>query len=43
VAGKSHTLAAVADGTAKGWGLNTNGQVGDGTTTQRTKPVAIGL
>jgi alpha-tubulin suppressor-like RCC1 family protein len=40
-AGASHTCAALADGTAKCWGLNTNGQLGDNSTTQRTSPVLV--
>ena len=48
VAGGSHTLALVPSVTlapraGAAWGLNTNGQVGDGTTTQRTSPVALAL
>lgn len=37
-----HTLAIRADGTLWGWGHNTYGQVGDGTTTRRLSPVQIG-
>jgi hypothetical protein len=31
----------LADGTARCWGNNERGQIGDGTTTQRTSPVAV--
>jgi alpha-tubulin suppressor-like RCC1 family protein len=40
--GGSHTVAVKYDGTLWGWGLNGYGQVGDGTTTDRTAPVQIG-
>jgi alpha-tubulin suppressor-like RCC1 family protein len=40
-AGTSHSLALMADGTARGWGYNTSGQVGDGSTTLRTRPQAV--
>lgn len=40
-AGFYHSLAIKADGTAWGWGMNTNGQVGDGSTTSRDVPVQI--
>jgi alpha-tubulin suppressor-like RCC1 family protein len=39
--GTSHTLALCTDGTLHAWGLNTNGQLGDGTTTTRSSPVNI--
>ena len=38
--GSYHTCA-VADGKAYCWGLNNNGQVGDGSTTNRTSPVLL--
>jgi hypothetical protein len=34
-----HTLALSSDGTVWGWGFNEAGQLGDGTTTERTAPV----
>jgi len=36
------SLAIKTDGTLWGWGLNSSGQVGDGTTTNRSSPVQIG-
>jgi alpha-tubulin suppressor-like RCC1 family protein len=39
--GQNFSCALETDGTARCWGLNTNGQLGDGTTTQRTTPVAV--
>jgi len=39
--GSTHSCAALSDGTAKCWGGNWNGQIGDGTATQRTTPVAV--
>lgn len=39
-AGNNFTCA-VADGLPYCWGLNSNGQLGDGTTTQRTSPVLV--
>ena len=40
-AGDSHTLAVDRLGIAYGWGGNEFGQVGDGSTVQRNKPVAV--
>ena len=39
--GTGHTLALTSDGKIYAWGLNTNGQIGDNTTTQRNSPVAV--
>jgi alpha-tubulin suppressor-like RCC1 family protein len=41
VAGRLHTCARMSDGTARCWGANANGQIGDGTTTQRLLPVVV--
>ena len=40
-AGNSHSLALKADGTVLAWGLNNYGQLGDGTTTNRSWPVLL--
>jgi alpha-tubulin suppressor-like RCC1 family protein len=40
-AGADHSLALTSTGTVKSWGLNTQGQLGDGSTTQRTSPVSV--
>jgi alpha-tubulin suppressor-like RCC1 family protein len=40
-AGGYHTLALRSDGTVWAWGYNLNGQLGDGTTTQRPTPFQI--
>ncbi|HLZ19492.1 MAG TPA: hypothetical protein VKO67_07750, partial [Smithellaceae bacterium] len=37
-AGGYHSLALTESGAAKSWGFNSNGQLGDGTTTRRTTP-----
>ena len=42
-AGNNHSLALSSDGTVLAWGRNTEGQLGDGTTTSRTTPVAVRL
>lgn len=42
LSGNGHTLALVG-GTLYGWGTNKDGQIGDGTTTNRSSPVNTGL
>jgi alpha-tubulin suppressor-like RCC1 family protein len=37
-----HTCAVKTDGTLWCWGLNSSGEVGDGTTTPRPSPVQVG-
>lgn len=37
----THTLALGEDGFAYGWGTNSNGRIGDGSTSQRNVPVQI--
>ena len=41
VAGDTHSLALKSDGTVWAWGNNGSGQLGDGTTTQRSNPVQV--
>ncbi len=41
-AGGYHTVEILEDGTLWGWGYNGSGQLGDGTTTDRTSPTQIG-
>ncbi|REE98420.1 S8 family serine peptidase [Thermomonospora umbrina] len=40
-AGSAHALAVKADGTVWAWGENSAGQLGDGTTTNRSLPVQV--
>ncbi len=40
-AGSSHNLARCSDGTVVSWGYNSNGQLGNNSTTQSTVPVAV--
>ncbi|WP_018215601.1 RCC1 domain-containing protein [Salinispora vitiensis] len=42
-AGRSHSLAITSAGTVLAWGDNFRGQLGDGTTDDSTKPVAVKL
>lgn len=43
-AGGDHNCAVLSDGSIRCWGANSNGQLGDGTTTNRSTPIdAIGL
>ena len=38
-AGESHSLGIKSDGTLWAWGYNGKGQLGDGTTAEKTSPV----
>ncbi|MGW8353267.1 RCC1 domain-containing protein [Streptomyces wedmorensis] len=40
-AGDGHSIALLEDGTVLGWGNNANGQLGDGTKTDRATPVRV--
>lgn len=42
-AGRNHSLAVTSDGGVLAWGWNSDGQLGDGTTTTRTTPVEVPL
>jgi alpha-tubulin suppressor-like RCC1 family protein len=42
VAGRGHTVALMNNGTVWAWGANSNGQLGDGTIMDRSKPVRVG-
>ena len=39
--GATHVIAVKTDGTVWSWGNNTNGQLGNGTTTQAKNPVQV--
>ncbi|GAB3280468.1 hypothetical protein GCM10027589_07430 [Actinocorallia lasiicapitis] len=39
--GSAHTLAVKTDGTLVSWGLNDDGQLGNGSTTDATSPVSV--
>jgi alpha-tubulin suppressor-like RCC1 family protein len=40
-AGNHHSLALLKDGTVRAWGLNKHGQIGDGTRTNRDRPLTV--
>jgi alpha-tubulin suppressor-like RCC1 family protein len=42
-AGTNTGYALLSDGSVKAWGLNGNGQVGDGSTTNRPAPVSVAM
>ena len=42
VAGREHSIAMKTDGSLWAWGLNSSGQLGDGTITSRNTPVRVG-
>lgn len=41
VPGNYHTLGVKTDASIQSWGYNANGELGDGTTTQKTSPAAL--
>jgi alpha-tubulin suppressor-like RCC1 family protein len=41
--GRFHAVALKPDGTVWAWGSNSNGQLGDGTTTSRSTPVQANI
>jgi alpha-tubulin suppressor-like RCC1 family protein len=40
-AGSQHTCALLADATVRCWGLNFDGELGDGTNMGRARPVPV--
>jgi alpha-tubulin suppressor-like RCC1 family protein len=40
-AGGAHSVALLVDGTVRAWGLNSSGQLGDGTTIDRHRPSPV--
>jgi alpha-tubulin suppressor-like RCC1 family protein len=40
-AGSAHSVALKSDGSVVAWGVNSSGQLGNGTTTQRTSPTTV--
>ncbi|HYV90321.1 MAG TPA: hypothetical protein VE978_00995, partial [Chitinophagales bacterium] len=39
--GENHSISVCSDSTARSWGRNNVGQIGDGTTTDRWTPVQV--